>query len=167
MHIKLSNRVYPLTIPVERRGKRMPLKEKKISYQEDWRRQHWNSLISAYKNSPYFEYYAEPIRITLYRSPIWLMDLHMELLDLMVKWLTWEGDIHLSEEYFPSEYYDKDFRKDFDASLNTLPPWFQTIPYPQVFDGFHEGLSMLDLLFNEGPVARGILLKSFKEEPVE
>lgn len=142
----------------------MPLKEKKISYQEDWRRQHWNSLMSAYQNSPYFEYYAQQIHACLYQSHVFLIDLHMELLLKILKWLNWDGTLSLTEEYLSSDRYEFDLRQAFDPSLKSFPSWFVPVRYPQVFDGFQPGLSILDLLCNEGPVSRGMLLNSFRQD---
>ena len=164
MYVKLANQVYPLTIPIERRGAKVSLKEKRISYREAWQRQHWNSLVSAYQNSPYFEYYEQEIKLCLDQAPAFLLDLHLDLLSLLLKWVGWEGEIVLSDAYHESEFYEVDLRKSFDPRLQKLPNWFIPIPYPQVFEGFDPGLSILDLLFNEGPATRTLLLQSTKKE---
>lgn len=140
----------------------MPMKEKRISYQEDWQRQHWNSLIAGYKNSPYFDYYADELKVCLDAQFDLLMDLHLALLKVLMNWLGWEGSINLTEEYLPSDHYSHDFRAAFDPSLKRLPDWFVPVQYPQVFEGFQAGLSILDLLFNEGPAARTLLLTSYQ-----
>ena len=74
MYIKAANGNLGLSIPVQRRGRKMPIKDKKISYQENWTKQHWVSLYSAYRNSPYFLYYEAELEKIYKRKPIFLID---------------------------------------------------------------------------------------------
>ena len=161
MQIKGPNRIMPLTVPVGRKGAKLPIKEKKISYSENWQRQHWRSLIAAYKGSPYFEFYdhkMEPLFAQEFES---LIDLNVATIKTCLDILGIEIEMSFSRSFEESETYNQDFRNDFDPSLKTLPDWFNTIPYVQVFDGFTPGLSILDLIFNLGPESRLLLKKSF------
>ena len=55
-----SNGRLRLTIPKESRGssKRI-IKDIRISYKQDWQKQHWNSIESCYNSSPFFQYYKQ------------------------------------------------------------------------------------------------------------
>lgn len=159
MYIRSANRVLPLSIPVERRGMRMPIKEKKISYQDDWQKQHWQSLISAYRNSPYFLYYEDELSSLYKQKPVYLLDFLESCLGFIQDKMKLDTQFKLTAEYFPTESYaDKDFRDAFDSGRQELPAWFTSLPYPQVFEGFESGLSILDLLFNMGPEGNRLIL---------
>ena len=157
MLIRASNRVLPLTIPIQRRGQRMPIRDKKISYAENWQKQHWGSLQAAFRNSPYFEYYEDQLSLFYQRKYEFLLDLNLAILEVIWQWLGLEGKIRFSQEYFPTTHYQLDLRLAFDPSGKTIPDWFRAVPYTQVFEGFVPGLSILDLLCNLGPESRKIL----------
>lgn len=164
MHILASNRVLPLTLPIERRNTRASIKDKKISYAEAWQRQHWRSLQASYQNSPFFEYYEDRIRPLFSHRYEWLVDLLMATTEATNAMLGWDGTVSMTKALTPEGEGIIDFRKDFDASRRVWPTWFMPTPYPQVFSGFHPGLSCLDLLFNEGPQAMAVLNTCFQEK---
>lgn len=162
--IKVANRSLPLTIPVRRRGAKVAIRDKKISFDENWQLHHWRSLESAYRNSPYFEFYGEEIRESLMIQEDNLLNFVMRQTHLIRKLLGIETEILLSKQYLESESEQKDLRGDFPSGMNGLPKWFREIPYPQVFGEFQAGLSILDLLFNLGPESKVILLKSISKD---
>ncbi|RMG60939.1 MAG: hypothetical protein D6722_20330 [Bacteroidetes bacterium] len=145
--IKMPNRVLPLTIPVARRSARAPLRDKMVSFAEDWPGQHWRSLQMAYRRSPYYEYYEDRLR-PLFEEPAPSLVAHnWRCLRLVAELLNLP---QVMEEGAGPAGLD-DFRGAFDPSLRQLPPWFEPVPYAQVFPPFAAGLSILDLLFNLGP----------------
>lgn len=162
--IKVANRVLPLTIPVRRRGAKIAIRDKKMSHAENWQIQHWRSLESAYRNSPYFEYYGEEIQQSIVRAEENLLDFLMAQIDLMNNFLGIETKIRFTDTYLEPGNQKEDLRGDFSARVGILPEWFHTTPYPQVFGEFQAGLSILDLLFNLGPEARVLLLDSIKRD---
>lgn len=166
MQVKISNRILPLTIPIQRRGAKTPIRDKKISYTEDWQKQHWRTLVSAYQASPYFMYYEDRFRRFYEDKPVFLMDLLTDVLNCMASIIDWEPSFVLSDEYHPTDHYTADYRQSFDPSAQSQPDWFISQPYPQVFEGagFTPGLSMIDLIFNEGPTSRSLILQSVDEE---
>lgn len=158
MYIRSANRVLPLSIPVTRRGMRMPIREKKISYQEDWQKQHWQSLVSAYRNSPYFLYYEDELQKLFQTKPIFLFDMLEASLTFVQDKLQLPIDLNYTQEYFAQEEYgENDFRNTFDPARKELPSWFVSTTYMQVFEGFEPNLSILDVLFNLGPAGKRIL----------
>lgn len=161
-YIKTANNLIPLVIPVGRKGLHTPIKDKRISYQEKWRQNHWRSLHTAYKNSPYFEYYSDTLEVFYQKKIEFLIDLQIESLHLINQALNLGLHLSTSQSYLETEY-TKDYRQDFDGKLNKFPSWFTPAPYPQVFEGFSPGISILDLLFNEGPASTIILRDSFSD----
>ena len=159
--IKLSNRIMSLTVPIQRRGEKAAIKDKKISYAENWQKQHWYSLESAYRGSPYFEFYQDKLAHIFEQKFIWLLDLNLATTQLCLEILGLNIELQHSEEYHDSSHYTTDYRSRFDPSLRKLPSWFQPVPYPQVFEGFSAGLSVIDLICNMGPESRLILQQSF------
>jgi len=162
MVIRGANQLLPLVIPVERRSKRIALKEKRISNAEDWQSQHWRSLVFAYKNSPYFEFYQDTLA-PLYTQPYELLtSFLLDCLQKSFQLLQFQPDFSFTDTYLPGSDFQYDYRKDFEPGTRTLPIWYKPIAYEQVFGEFEPGLSILDLLFNKGPESKGILLASFE-----
>ena len=65
-----------LTVPVKKVESKQLTRDVEISYQQHWQHQHWNAILSAYKKSPYFDYYADFIRPLYEREYRFLLDLN-------------------------------------------------------------------------------------------
>lgn len=143
-----------LSVPIERRGNHVHANEVKISYKEDWQKIHWRSLISAYRNSSYFEFYVDEFDPFFNKKTVFLFDLNMALHQLLVKLLKLEVEYKFTEDYL-ADYGTNSF--DLRNEKSKLPP---IAKYYQVFEerhGFIPNLSILDLLFNAGPDTNQIL----------
>ena len=57
--VATANGLQALTVPVEVNGEKCLVKDVRISDHNNWRRVHWNALMSAYSESPFFDYYAD------------------------------------------------------------------------------------------------------------
>lgn len=68
-----------LTVPVKKVEHKQLTRDIEISYQSRWQHQHWISLTSAYRHTPYFDYYADFLRPFYERETKWLWDLNSEL----------------------------------------------------------------------------------------
>ena len=154
-----------LSIPVRKGANhKTPVKEVRIDYSRDWRKLHWKGLESSYRQSPFFEYYMEDLHTLLQKSHLFLLDLNLEILDYMLAALDISGTYTLTSEYGkPGSLSCVDNRENIHPKADAgLDPYFRAEPYAQVFgerSGFLKNLSIVDLLFNEGPRARTILEK--------
>ena len=146
--IAAENGALALTVPVVHNGVQ-PMRDVKISDHGNWRRMHWNAIASAYKKSPFFDYYADDFR-PFYENKIeFLVDFNMqlhatvcELLGLDVPVVELSGDNGAMAEDIRS------LAQPVDGSVSCC------MPYYQVFErrnGFLPNMSIADLLFNMGP----------------
>jgi hypothetical protein len=157
--ILTANGVFSLTIPVIKvDGNHTKIKDILISYRERWQQIHWRAITSAYKNSPFFLFYADELGSILFSNEEKLFDFNMKLTKMLLKMLKINVLISVTQNY------DKMPNSDFlDLRLHFSPknPFQFEFPfYNQVFTerhGFIPGLSIIDLIFNLGPDAPGYL----------
>ncbi|MBQ2362298.1 MAG: WbqC family protein [Bacteroidaceae bacterium] len=118
-----------LSVPVVNPHGRTPVGEILISEHGNWRHQHWNALVSSYRQTPYFDYYAEDF-YPFYHEQRWqkLADFNADLHTTVMRLL----------EPYPL----------LDESRCLREPYYQLFA-PR--HGFIEDLSIVDLLFNMGP----------------
>jgi hypothetical protein len=160
-HVLGPNGPLLLSVPLEHgRGQRTLLKDVKISYRENWSLRHWRSLHDAYRRSPWFEHYAYSLEPLFRERPVFLMDWNSMTLDWVLRQLKWQGEIRQTDalrgEYPQAGFVDK--RRAYRG--DPVPGSSVSYAYAQVFSerhGFVGNLSILDLLFCEGPGARGLL----------
>lgn len=152
------NGVIPLSIPVSRKhGKKTPMHEIRIDYGSHWDRIHWRSLVASYASSPYFEYLIDEIKPVYQKKFNFLIDLNRQLIDLTLGILGLNIQITYSEVFTPiSSEEDPRFFIHPKKNQEIADPSFHPKEYRQVFSdrlGFRPNLSILDLIFNEGPLA--------------
>ena len=156
--IATANGTQTLTVPIERYdGTKCPMRDIRISDHGNWRHLHWNALVSAYGETPFFEFYADDLRPFFEKRHTFLFDLNLDIMHTMCQLLDVRPQVTLSEQYIvlPSE---DDAVVDFREAIRPKHPLpdadFNPTPYYQVRAqryGFLPNLSILDLLFNEGP----------------
>ena len=146
------NGVQNLTVPLMQARKRKLIKNVKISYEDNWRKLHWKSLESAYRSSPYFEYYEDEFYPFYHGEKYkYLIDFNWDLQQKIIELLNFDIEINKSKEYIENSAID--FRKSFSPKVKSKLKFQE---YIQVFgdrNGFTPNMSILDLLFNEGPNA--------------
>ena len=141
-----------LFIPVIHTHKYRELfKDVKISYDSNWMDLHLKSLQSAYRSSPYFEYFEDDF-IKLYsKKEKFLADFNIKCIRLISSLLDLDLDYKISGEYVEKTNDIIDLR---DLSNARKEKKIDTPKYIQVFEskhGYINNLSILDLLFSEGP----------------
>ena len=190
--IASANGPQTLTVPIERYdGMKCAMRDIRISDHGNWRHLHWQALVSAYGETPFFEYYADDIR-PFFEEHRWkyLLDFNLDITHTLCSLLDVRPDLTLSDHYIDAdeticgsgslsgaaagfEEANKglngaaeslgsssacslfvDYR-DAIRPKHPLPDAeFEARPYYQVRaqrHGFLPNLSVLDLLFNEGP----------------
>jgi hypothetical protein len=144
--ILTSNGVQILSIPVIKvNGTKSLTSEISISEQKNWRLDHWRAIESAYKNSPYFEFYDVEIKNLLFHQTEKLLSFNQNIIDFFCSIWKLTPTTLIDSDLFISEQYEFLGRKVKCKS------------YIQVFDDrfdFQNNLSILDLLFCEGPLGR-------------
>ena len=65
-----------LTVPVKHSERKQLTRDVEISYQKHWQHQHWIALVSAYKRTPYFDYYMDYFRPFYEKETKFLLDLN-------------------------------------------------------------------------------------------
>ena len=140
-----------LFIPVIHTHKNRELfKDVKISYESNWMDLHLKSLQSAYRSSPYFEYFEDNF-IKLYsEKEKFLVDFNIKCIKLISNLLDLDLDFKISSEYVEKTNDIIDLR---DLSNARKEKKIETPKYIQVFEskhGYLNNLSILDLIFSEG-----------------
>ena len=157
MIIPTTNGPLSLTIPTNH-DISLSMKDIRISDHANWRHVHWNALLSAYGESPFFEYYQDDIRPFFEKKYEFLFDFNMETTEKMIELLDIRPKISITEAYIQSkELKEEGEIKDFRDAIRPKKPLpdaeFAPQRYYQVYEqkhGFLPNMSILDLLFNEG-----------------
>jgi hypothetical protein len=160
-----GNGAIDLIVPVVKgRGPKILIKDIEISYDTDWQRNHWRTLFSAYNTSPYFEYYVDDLLPFFERKYQFLFDYNLRIHEIVCELLELENRIILTADFENIPVGTVNYRERISPKEKTLSdPHFQPAPYTQVFSdklGFIPNLSILDLIFNEGPNSYTLLKKS-------
>ena len=154
--------VQDLSIPVHHAGKKILIRDLIIDHKQKWMNTHWRAIQSAYGKSPFFDYYAEEIGQVILSKSESLFDMNWQLLTICLKYL------NLANKPISfTEAYDKTPEKglvDLRSAIHpkkAAPEWFRAVPYHQIFgENFVPNLTILDLLFCEGPGAHALLGQS-------
>lgn len=173
--IATANGLQALTVPVERNANIFDTtaadtsdattdtcascNDIRISDHGNWRHLHWHALMSAYSETPFFEYYADDIRPFFEQRWDRLYDFDMAICHKMCELLDICPDIRLTTEYVRADdVTPASGLLDLRDTINPKHPLpdtdFTPRRYYQVFEckhGFQPNLSILDLLFNMGP----------------
>lgn len=148
-----------LTIPVVHDGGRVAMRDVRISEHGNWRHQHWNAIVSAYRKSPFFEYYADDFAHFYEEKDGFLMDFNLRLHGVVSELLGIERGVEFLSARDVDVAAVSDLRNIAEPKVLASMQGVGELPYYQVFaqrNGFIPSLSIVDLLFNTGP--EGLLL---------
>ena len=120
-----------LTVPVKRADSKQLTRDVEISYQQRWQHQHWIALVSAYKRTPYFDYYADFFRPFYEQETRFLVDFNEKIHEVIVRLMA----------------NDKPGTKSQEQRLITTADWAGQ----DLEQAFGNGQSILDILFEYGP----------------
>jgi len=157
-----ANGLITLTAPVVGgREQKALMKDIKVDDTTNWRTSHWRSIVSSYNSSPYFDYYRAEVEKMLFFNTSFLYDLNILILGNILKLMDINTIVFLNSLSGIDEVAAIDFRNHI-LPKNYQHDSFNWRPkYSQVFEeriGFQPNLSILDLLFCEGPNAKNLLM---------
>lgn len=159
--IATTQGIQALTVPIDK-SEGHGIKDIRISDHGNWRHLHWYALLSAYGESPFFEYYSDDIFPFFEKRWKYLWDFNMEIMKKMCELLQIEDYRLKIQDYkhipnnLESSIYNiqyKDYRQVIHPKHPAPDPDFIPKPYYQVYQQKHDfipNLSILDLLFNMG-----------------
>ena len=146
--ILTANGPMDLRVPVMHDGARL-ITEIRIDWSTPWLRQAEYAIDSAYYSSPFFEYYRDELFSLLGPKPEMLWEMNLSIIDFFCR------KIGIAPQIVPTVDYVREPEGDWrDALSPKRASPLNVTPYWQVFKdrfGFVPGLSVMDLLFNEGP----------------
>lgn len=143
-----------LNIPVVYSQKNRQLyKDVKIFNDQKWQLQHWKSLESAYRTSPFFEFYEDELKPLFFEEATYLLDFNLKCFEVVCNCLQITPETSKTDTFEKELLNKTDLRHLVNAKVEHKLP---LTPYTQVFTnkhGFIPNLSILDVLCNEGPNA--------------
>lgn len=146
-----------LNVPIKHtKGIKSKTRDVQIDYKEDWVKLHLKSLETAYNASPYFEFYIDDLRDLMENRFKFLIDLNFSCHHFVMDCLQEQIACSKTTTY-EKEPLIKDYR---NLAVAKNEPKYQLQRYIQVFEtkqGFMPNLSILDLIFMEGPNALNYL----------
>ena len=149
-----------LNIPIKHVGKnqgRQLYRDVKVENDYKWQRQHWRALQTAYRTSPYFEFYEDEIAPLYTKTYDYLLDYNLKSIEII------SDCLQIDMPNLKTERFEMQSKTLFDARYLVQAKKkleFTQPEYVQVFGdrhGFIENLSVLDLLFTEGTNALSYL----------
>jgi hypothetical protein len=152
-----ANGIQQLSIPVIRPyGSKTLMEDVMLSETDPWKKIHWRSIESAYANAPFFEEYDQEIKQLIFQDETNLLKYNQRITQEILQLLDINTELGRTESY-ETNNERIDFRMvDFESPIEMKK-------YIQVFrdsNHFSTNLSILDLLFCEGPIARKWLINS-------
>ncbi len=152
-HIYTANGLLALSIPVHKTtGNHTLISDIEISYMDNWQINHWRAIESAYNKSPFFLYYQDDLKKFYTKTWKYLYEFNTALTECLLKKLKLNSIVNFTESFVPIIDIEKDLRYCIHPKEESKHIVFPK--YYQVFESKHNfipNLSIIDLLFNEGP----------------
>ena len=152
MFIHGANGKLMLSIPIRHSGinQKRFYDDISIDSSSDWKKNHFKSIKIAYQSSPYFEFYEEDLKNFYQVETSNLYNFNLKSVELVLKWLEMGTNNRTID--FNIEIYkqSKNIREIDNREIKKK----SNIKYIQTFEdknGFIDGLSILDMIFNCGP----------------
>ncbi|WKN44299.1 WbqC family protein [Tunicatimonas pelagia] len=161
------NKIQALSVPIHRGSGKIPTRDVRIANENRWQNNHWRSLASAYGKAPFFAFFADDIRATLYQPFTYLIDLNLALLTKCLELLMWNTEVEFwSYQALPATSSTISDQRGVILGKSQVSGNSQFMPlrYIQAFGkDFVPNLSIIDLLFCEGPHADNVIRRSISE----
>jgi hypothetical protein len=149
-----ANGALNLLVPRLRSDVRQTMDGAIIDQETDWKKLHWRSLESAYRKSPYFEYYEHHFEAFFSEPQTRHFEMGLRSVQLACQLLKIPFEPTITSTYL-QQFDGLDLRSAWNKQAYAAKvPVAHFPPYIQVFSDrfpFAADLSILDLLFCEGP----------------
>ena len=161
-----ANGLLDLVVPVVKSGQpKIPVTEVEISYDTLWQKQHFKAIESAYRRSPFYEFYIDDLTAFFDRRHRYLYELNMFIMRRICELMNLPFHVLESPHYIQPGEGITDFRNTIHPKMSRqdADPTFAPPHYTQVFAGkwgFKPNLSILDLLFHAWTEAKELLALS-------
>ncbi len=165
-----ANGLLDLVVPVAKaQTPKVPIAQVEIAYDTLWQKLHFKAIESAYRRSPFYEYYIDDLMVFFNERHRYLYDFNLQIMQVICRLMKMPFNARESNEYIKTNSETIDLRDGIHPKLSWQETDLDFIPqrYAQVFDdkfGFKPNLSILDLLFNMGPQAKDII-ENFPTSP--
>ena len=137
-----------LSVPVKRADSKQLTRDVEISYQQRWQHQHWIALMSAYKRTPYFDYYADFFRPFYEQEMRFLVDFNEKIHEVILALV--QNRVELGSNGVALSSTEK-------TILHNTTQCYTILHHTADWQGldlepcFGDGQSILDMLFEYGP----------------
>ncbi|MDD3034794.1 MAG: WbqC family protein [Bacteroidales bacterium] len=153
-YIYSANGPLPLIIPIVRGGDDRKIDSIRIDYSKEWQKQHWRAIFSAYNTSPFFDYYKDDIYPYYCNQEPYLLDFNTNILSTILELIGLDTRPRFTSEFRECvegvDLRDVIHPKRDEETKNKYGQYHQVFAHKY---GFLPNLSIVDLLFNEGPNA--------------
>ena len=161
-----ANKVDTLTVPVKIENNGLT-RDVRIDHSQDWTRRHIGCFQSAYGKSPFYEYYAPELINVFEKKYDFLIDLNYDLLTICLRLVGIRNKVtyNLSGTKKAQNNVIDEVSQINNKKSGDIFKYYTPEPYYQTFgNDFVSNLSIVDLIFNMGPEARSVLLRSCKRQ---
>jgi len=159
-----ANGPLDLVVPVLRGSfHKTPVRDIEIDSSRRWRELHLRGIMSAYATSPYFEFYYDILREVIAGDFRFLLDLNYTALKAVLDAIGIDVAVSFTGEFTGEGMAEADYRYTLTPKKPEGANMDIGVSYTQVFSdryGFVPGLSIIDLLLNNGPETKALLLRS-------
>lgn len=147
------------SVAVKKPSGKVASREIEIEHKHHTLKMHARAIQSVYGKAPWFEMIGPDILHILCNGHRYLSEMNMEILSLCLKFLKIKPKLSFTDVYYPVQTYQEsgidDLRDKIHPKKTTI---FKKIPYRSIFGKeFVENLSIIDLLFSEGPLAKNFI----------
>ena len=149
-----ANGLLNLVVPLKKWYNHTPIEHIEVSYDENWQKLHWRSIESAYRASPFFEFYDEEIKPLVFSKETNLLERNLLIENTVSKIVGIKSTAKATSIY---ESQQPDWRIIINPKYKVEIDSIKLPKYIQVFEDkqkFIPNLSILDLLFNLGPESK-------------
>ena len=151
-YIAHTNGKLLLSVPIlhSKNGERLKMKNVSPENNFPWQKEHWKSIKNAYQTSPFFEFYEDEFAPLFTKTVTNLLDHNLQIFDTLCDVIGINVLTSKTEEYIKNPIH-LDGRTLTNAKHDKE---YTFAKYTQVLEAHHgwlPNMSVLDVLFNEGP----------------